>query len=260
MRKTLLVFIGFLFTLTTFSQLLSWTPTFPTESTTTFTITMDASKGNKGLNNYATTSDVYVHTGVITSASTSSSDWRYVKFNQVFTATNPALAATYIGGNRWQFTITGGIRAFYGVPAGETILKSSILFRSGNGSLVQRNTDGSDMYIPVSTTALDARITNPFKQPTFNPKAEPITRVIGNTIAISGASSAAATLKLFFNGTLIQTATAATTITAATAPTITVSGTQTIILEASVGTTFKYDTNFNKWNELVGEEYKSYWY
>jgi hypothetical protein len=27
-----------------------------------------------------------------------------------------------------------------------------------------------------------------------------------------------------------------------------------------MGTTFKYDTNFNKWNELVGEEYKSYWY
>ena len=242
MRKTLLIVIGFLLSLTTFSQLLSWTPTFPTESTTTFTITMDASKGNKGLNNYVTTSDVYVHTGVITSASTSSSDWRYVKFNQVFTTTNPSLVATYVGGNRWQFTITGGIRAYYGVPAGETILKIAILFRSGNGSLVQRNTDGSDMYIPVSSTALDARITNPLKQPTYNQKPEPIAKIIGNTIAISGASNAAATLKLYFNGTLIQTATAATTIAAATAPTITVSGTQTIILEASVGTVFKYDT------------------
>jgi hypothetical protein len=27
-----------------------------------------------------------------------------------------------------------------------------------------------------------------------------------------------------------------------------------------MGTIFKYDTNFNKWEELVGEEYKSYWY
>ena len=66
------------------SQLLSWSPAFATESTTSFVITMDASKGNLGLNNYINTADVYVHTGVITSASTTTSDWRYVKFNQNF--------------------------------------------------------------------------------------------------------------------------------------------------------------------------------
>ena len=26
------------------------------------------------------------------------------------------------------------------------------------------------------------------------------------------------------------------------------------------GITYEYDTNFNTWNELEGEEFKSYWY
>ena len=242
MKKYLLSVVVLLSYFFSFSQLLTTSPAFVTEATTSFTIIMDASKGNKGLNNYATTSDVYVHTGVITSSSTSSSDWRYVKFNQNFTATNASLIATYIGGNRWQFSITGGLRAYYGVPSGETILKIAILFRSGNGSLVQRNIDGTDMYIPVNTTALAAKLSVPPKQPTFIPKAEPITKVIGNQVAVTGISNNVATLKLYFNGSLIQTATGATTITSSPGPTITNSGTQTIMLEAFDGVTTKYDT------------------
>lgn len=242
MKKIILSVVFLLNIYLSSAQLLSTSPAFVTETTSSFTIIMDASKGNKGLNNYATTSDVYVHTGVITSSSTGNSDWRYVKFNQNFTTTNAALNATYIGANRWQFSITGGLRAFYGVPAGETILKIAILFRSGNGTLVQRNIDGSDMYIPVTTTSLAARLSVPPKQPTFIPKAEPITKVVGNQIAITGISNNAATLKLYFNGTLIQTATSATSIISTPGPTITTSGTQTIILEAFDGVTTKYDT------------------
>ena len=242
MKRILLVFLAFLCFAKGFSQLLSWTPAFPNETSSPITITLDATKGNQGLNNYATTSDVYVHTGVITSASTSASDWRYVKFNQNFNTTNPSLQATYIGSNKWTFTITGGIRAYYGVPVGETILKISILFRSGNGTLVQRNIDGSDMYIPVYTTALAAVLSNPPKQPTYIPKAEPISKVVGNTVAITGGSNNAATLKLYFNGALIQTAAAATTISVAPGPTITAAGIQTIMLEANDGITTKYDT------------------
>ncbi|MEI2749421.1 MAG: hypothetical protein V9E88_11745 [Ferruginibacter sp.] len=121
MKRILLVFFAFLFCSTGIAQLLTWTPSFPTETSSPIVITVDATKGNLGLNNYATTSDVYIHTGVITSSSTNTSDWRYVKFNQNFTSPNASLQATYIGGNKWQFTITGGLRAYYGVPVGETI-------------------------------------------------------------------------------------------------------------------------------------------
>ena len=242
MKKFSFVIVFVLLQLIAFSQLLTTNPAFVTESTSSVAIIVDATKGNKGLNNYASTSDVYVHTGVITSSSTSNTDWRYVKFNQNFTTTNAALNATYIGANKWQFSITGGLRAYYGVPAGETILKIAILFRSGNGSLVQRNIDGTDMYIPVYTTSLAARLSLPAKQPTFFPKPEPITKIIGEQVAITGISNNAATLKLYFNGTLIQAATGATTITASPSPTIIASGLQTIMLEANDGVTTKYDT------------------
>src|SRR5437868_2246311 len=144
MKRFLLPLFILLFSLKASSQLLSWTPDFPVESSSPFVITVDASKGNQGLLNYTPASDVYVHTGVITNLSTSPTDWRYVKFNQNFNVPNPALQATYLGNNKWQFTIAGGIRAYYGLtnPA-ETIQKIAILFRNGNGSRVQRNTDGS---------------------------------------------------------------------------------------------------------------------
>ena len=246
--KKLSVFILAVFSLQFSSgQLLTWSnpSTFPVDdSTKNFTITLDATKGNAALKNYGATSDVYVHIGVITSASTSSSNWRYVKYNQNFTQTNPGLNAAYAGTNKWSFAFgsTNTIRAFFGVPAGETIYKIALLFRSGNGSIVHRNTDGSDMYIPIYTSALAATITDPFKQPTYVPKSEPISKVVGNTIAITGKSNISATLQLYFNGTLIQSASSATTITAATSPTITTSGTQVIILKATAGASTVSDT------------------
>ncbi|MFZ1328319.1 MAG: hypothetical protein WAW27_04775, partial [Chitinophagaceae bacterium] len=51
------------------AQLLTWTPNFPKDNDN-IVITVDAAKGNLGLNNYSPTSDVYVHTGVITNLST----------------------------------------------------------------------------------------------------------------------------------------------------------------------------------------------
>src|SRR5579872_7340976 len=86
------------------AQLLTTVPVFPVD-TSTVSITVDCTKGNQGLLNYSNTADVYVHTGVITNLSTSQTDWRYVKFNQNFNQPNPALAATYLGNNKYSFTI-----------------------------------------------------------------------------------------------------------------------------------------------------------
>ena len=222
-----------------FSQLLSWSPNFIQEVSTPVVITVDATKGNQGLNNYVTTSDVYVHIGVITNLSTSSSDWRYV--TSVWGTTNPLFHATSLGSNKWSYTITGGLRTYFGIsnPA-ETIQKIAILFRSGNGSLKQANADGSDMYIPVNTTALATRFTVPFIQPKYIPTPETITKNIGDNIAITGVSNNAATLKLYFNGSVIQTALNATTISAN--PTIVLAGNQIVVVEANDGITTASDT------------------
>ncbi|MEO6490517.1 MAG: hypothetical protein ABIO04_11295, partial [Ferruginibacter sp.] len=123
MRKIIFSLVVFLFsiiTVATKAQLLTWTPVFGQESSTPFTITMDASKGNQGLFFYTPVADVYVHIAVITNLSTSSADWKYNKFT--WATTPAAAAAASLGGNKWSYTITGGLRTFFGITnASESI-------------------------------------------------------------------------------------------------------------------------------------------
>ena len=143
MKKVYSLFCVALLSLFSHAQLLTWTPDFAKDSQN-IKITVDATKGNQGLLGFS--GNVYVHIGVITSASTSGSNWLYVPFT--WGTTNAVAQATSAGTNKWSYTINN-IRSFFNVPAGETIRKIAILFRDGAGNLVQRNSDGSDMYVPV---------------------------------------------------------------------------------------------------------------
>ena len=199
--KKLTLFTGLLLlVLSLQAQEITATPEFPLD-TDSVSVVVDCFFGNQGLNAYSNTSDVYVHVGVITSSSTGSSDWRYVPFT--WGTTNPAAHATYLGNNRYLYTINN-IRNFFGVPAGESILKLAILFRNGSGSLVQRNTDGSDMYQTVYGAGLAVQYTQPAFQPMYNPVPVPISKSIGDFLNVTFISNHAASLKLYFNGALIN--------------------------------------------------------
>ena len=52
------------------------------------------------------------------------------------------------GNDIWQFTITGGVRAFYGVAADEQITDIAFVFRSSNGSKEIKD-NGADIFVPV---------------------------------------------------------------------------------------------------------------
>jgi len=216
------------------SQLLVWTPDFPLDNST-ITITVDATKGNQGLLGF--TGNVYVHVGVITNLSTSPTDWKYVKFT--WGSTDAAAQATPAGINKWSYTITN-IRSFFGVPGGETIRKVTILFRDGPGNRVQRNSDGSDMYVPVYDNNLAVRFNAPPFEPRFTPVPEPINKQVGENIAITTVASQSSDMKLFLNGTVIQTANGVTALSAN--PTLTVAGNQQVIAEAVAGAITKRDT------------------
>ncbi|MFM8758611.1 MAG: hypothetical protein ACKODS_03585, partial [Methylophilaceae bacterium] len=183
--------------------------------------------------------DVYVHIGVITTKSTSASDWKYVKFT--WATTNTQAQCSSLGNNQWRYTITGGLRTFFGITdATERITKISILFRSGDGNKVQRNTDGSDMYVPVYTSSAAVRIDEPFRQPLFTPTPEPITKSIGERININAKASEAANMRILFNGTQVATQNAVTTLSSSA--NITAAGNQQIIAEAVAGSTTVRDT------------------
>ncbi len=236
--KRFIILVGLVIglVLTSSAQLLTWTPDFAKDNDN-IVITMDATKGNQGLNNYTPTSDVYVHVGVITNLSSSPSDWKYVKFT--WATTPPAAQATFMGSNKWQYTITN-IRAFFVVPAGETILRIAILFRNGAGTSVQRNVDASDMYIPVYDNTLAVRFSVPPFQPKYIPVPEPISKQVGDNINVTGIASATSEMKLYLNGSLIQSAIGVNTLSAN--PMLTVTGNTEIVVEAIVGPVSKKDT------------------
>ncbi len=234
-RLLLLVFITCFFFLPGKTQLLSWTPAFAKESDN-LVITLDATRGNAGLLNYA--GNVYVHIGLITSKSNNGDDWKYVLFDW---GTSPAAGrATLVATNKWTYTVTN-IRNFFNVTdPTETIEAIAILFRSADGNTVQRNADGSNMYVPVYTNDLAIRIVEPPFQPKLIREPESLTKALNDNLVVTALSNKAASLSIYVNGSLAQSVTGATTITENIA--LTTAGNNTIITEANDGTTIVKDS------------------
>jgi 1,4-alpha-glucan branching enzyme len=241
MKRLLLAAVALIAVNVSSAQLLSWSPPFPVENNPAqnLVITMDATKGNQGLLGYTPTSDVYVHIGVITNLSTSISDWRHV--TSTWGTTDAAFQATNTATNKWQFTIPGSLRTYFNITdPSETILKIAILFRNGAGTKKQANIDGSDMFIPVYSSNLAARIDQPPFQPRFVRTPEPQAWVPGTVFNFTGRSNKPATLTLYHNGVLVGSATNAQTVT--TTSTVIAPGNQVLILSANDGTNTVYDT------------------
>jgi len=221
------------------AQLIAVNPQFVQENSSPVEITVDALKGNQALKNYAATGDVYVHIGVITNFSTSSSDWKYSKF--AWGVTNPLANCISLGNNQWKFTINGGLRTYFNiVNPSEHIQKIALLFRNGNGSIVQRNLDGTDMYIPLYDNSLQVKLVEPFLQPTYLPTTEPINKNVGETINLRAKSSASANVSISFNG--VDVFNQASVTEGFASPVIATAGEQTIVARATIGATTKTDT------------------
>jgi glycosidase len=160
MRRILLSFF-FLAAALTQAQVITWSPYFVT-ATDSLTVTFDATQGSAGLLGY--NGDVYAHTGVITSASTSSSDWKHVIAGW---STNIAAAKmTRIATNLYQIKIAPSINTFYSISAGETVTKVAFVFRSSDGAKTGKMADGGDIFLPVSSVSgLSVAISSPSSFP-----------------------------------------------------------------------------------------------
>ena len=111
------------------------------------TITFDATKGTAGLKDC--NCDVYIHTGVITSASNSGSDWKHVVTS--WGVANAAWKMTRVQGeaNLYTYTISPSIKAYYGINANETVKKMAFVFRNANGSKEGKDDGGKDIFVDV---------------------------------------------------------------------------------------------------------------
>ena len=211
------------------TQLLQTFPRFIQENTTgTVRIELNPNLGNQGLE--GASGPFYVHIGVITNKSTSSSDWKYV--NSTWGIADEAYKCVVMNNGDLSYTITGGLRIFFGITdTSEHILKICILFRNTDGTLKAENSDNSDMYLPVyQANDLQVRIDEPYWQPTYTPTYNITNIHPGDSIAVTGYANQIAKLTLSLNKTEIITTT--DSIINKTIP-VTALGAQTLTLQAT---------------------------
>lgn len=193
MTRLLIYSFLFLFSKNLTAQLIRTEPAFP-RADEAVTIYFDATQGTGGLENCGCT--VYVHTGVITDKSSSSSDWKYVPTS--WGVANPDWAMELVAGetNIYKYEVTPTIRDYYGVPNSEVIEKLALVFRNGDGSKEGKDEGGSDIFYDVNnSTGLVTSFVNPSNSQVVLESNE--------MLDIKAVSSLDGDLSLFDNGTLL---------------------------------------------------------
>lgn len=223
------------FTIFVNAQLLTVNPAFPTVNDVV-TITYDATLGNAALVNQ---NQIYCHTGLITTTSTSPTNWQYVQ--GTWGTADPDVAMTNIGNNKHQITLD--IDQFYGVPGTVTVLKLAFVFRTANGSIVGRDSDGSDIYYDLVQpgSGLQAQL--------FSPNNNATILNLGESLSVNGQSSQSCTLSLFEDGQLLATSANANTLNYNL--TATTQGTHLLKLTASNGSEIVEDSAYYTVNPSI---------
>ena len=110
------------------------------------TITFDPSKGNGGM---VGATKCYAHTGLITSASTSDSDWKNV-IGTWRSSSQPQLTATTDG--KWQL-VMDNLYTFYGVSESTDIKKLAFVFHDGPGGSKEGKASSGDIFVELGKEA-----------------------------------------------------------------------------------------------------------
>ena len=147
MRKLWLCLLG-LCALVASAQVTPTPNPIPTGYTGAVTIVFDATKGNGGM---IGATKCYAHTGLITAASTSDTDWKNVIGSWRGT-TQPQL--TSLGNNKWQLDIPN-IFTFYGVPETTDIKKLAFVFHDGPGGNKEGKAASGDIFVVLGEKTED---------------------------------------------------------------------------------------------------------
>ena len=145
MKTAFFVIIAVLFSCKGWGQELSSSPAFP-QDTGTVTITVNCNLGNQGFLAAGGTG-VYAYMGLITSSSTSSSNWLHVPAACVWGTPMPL--------SRRRISEIINILyhprypvLFWSSRQGRSSTKWRFCSGANSGNIAQRNADGSDMFVP----------------------------------------------------------------------------------------------------------------
>ncbi len=209
-----------------FGQRLDLTPSFPTQQNQV-TIVYDATQGNGALTGQA---EVYCHTGLITQASSGPGAWQHVQGN--WGTADPNVLMTSLGNNLFEIVID--IPSFYGFTGGTEVYKLAFVFRNADGSIVGRDTDGSDIFYDVYP------VNGPLVCELFNPVGDLVLVDVGDPINILGESNLNAELSVYWDNVLIDSQVNSTTISVPY--TVSTEGTHSLVLIADNGMNSASDT------------------
>ena len=168
--------------------LISTNPAFVTEAMTEdITVILNtagtAADGFKG--------ELYAHTGVLTTDSSSTGDWKHVLSE--WGENIPECKLESQGDNIWHYTIKGGVHAWYGVPDTETVTHIAFVFRSADCS-VEVKDNGADIFVELAKEGMSVKF--------LTPKHGDIYQV-GDEINVQIQQQAATNVKLFKNDTAV---------------------------------------------------------
>lgn len=207
-------------------------PFFATQDDTV-TVYYDAAQGNGAL---VGQSQIYAHAGVITSASTGPTDWKFVQGNWGTADANVAM--TDLGNDVHSIEID--IPNFYGFPSGTEVLSLAFVFRTADGSIVGRTAAGGDIFVPLYT-GYGAILLEPLEE-VFILQAH-------QTINVEALTSAPSHIQLFVDDSLVIEDSNVTELSYALNTEDFGSGSHYIIMEATDGNEVVRDSSYYVFQE-----------
>ena len=231
MKKTILLLSFAILSLSMLAQIVVTNPVIINKDYTgEIEVIFDAALGTGGLKDYTGTDGVYAHTGVITSASTSNSDWKHAP---VWGDNSAKYRLTSLGNNKWRFLITPNMQQFYNLAPGEEVRRLAFVFRNGLRTREGKDVGGTDIFVNVFDGGLNIVFTNPTTSQAVS---------AGTVMNIGFTASTTADLALRVNNTEVASAGNSTTLSHSY--TFSSAIDYMLVASATVGSVTVYDTTY----------------
>lgn len=187
MKKLLLILSLMMCNLALWAQIYT-EPTFVTSETNeTFYVYFDAKEGNAGMIGI---DECYAHTGVITSASKSDSDWKHSPSK--WGDNSDKYKMEEVSEDLWRLEITNGLKEYYNLDEGEVVKKLAFVFRDADGKNQGKTASGGDILYTLYEAGVPAV--------TIKSPADGGLQTLNSTITIKGEASMKGTLEILVNG------------------------------------------------------------
>lgn len=178
------------------AQILTTTPFPVSEDTEDLVVYYHADQGNKVLMGLPASTQIYAHTGVLTSKSTGTGDWKYAP---TWGDNDPKYLLTYVSPNLYSLNI-GNIRSYYGITdPTETIKSLAFVFRTADKSKEGKTATGGDIFLDLVDSGLQVSLVSSLGDKNIISGAD-------NTVHFTLGCTQKASLSLLVNGKEIASA------------------------------------------------------